>query len=101
MDSDGQCFDSEGHLVEFQYPDEDDEENMDHDHNDDDDDESLTQAQREEWHRIHHEYHNPPDFAHMDSDGQCFDNEGHLVEFEYPDEEDEEDMDYEEDDNNE
>lgn len=62
---------------------------------------SLTQAQKDEWHRIENEYDDPPEFAYMDLDGNCFDSEGHSVEFEYRNEEDgddEDDEDYEQSD---
>ena len=45
--------------------------------------EPLTQAQIDKWEEIADAI-SPTEFAWMDADGNCYDNEGHWVEFEYP-----------------
>ena len=46
-------------------------------------DRQLTQAQIDAYERIQNAVW-PTEWARMDDDGNCYDSEGHLVEFEYP-----------------
>ena len=72
-----------------------DDHNEDENENDDDDsdvsdesnesEEKLTQAQIDKYEEIADAIW-PTEFAWMDADGNCYDHDGHWVEFEYPNE---------------
>ena len=63
--------------------DDDEEQRWGYDSEQSESDRQLTQAQIDAYERIQNAVW-PTEWARMDDDGNCYDSEGHLVEFEYP-----------------